>query len=194
MRRDIRSTVPLDSTFLFFEKDVETILRALFVQSYPHSEKLKRLLVLNTSDCLDNEESEVYKEILKETNLKTLIDDGYIRLSPKIRMYEHEEVRSYIMISSDNFFPNGRNPHFRDYTITFDIICHIDQWYLGDYRIRPLKIAGYIDSLLDGAKLSGIGQLNFMSGNELILNEDLAGYSLTYRMVQGNEDRIPPKE
>ena len=127
MRRDIRSTVPLDSTFLFFEKDVETILRALFVQSYPHSEKLKRLLVLNTSDCLDNEESEVYKEILKETNLKTLIDDGYIRLSPKIRMYEHEEVRSYIMISSDNFFPNGRNPHFRDYTITFDIICHIDQ-------------------------------------------------------------------
>ena len=194
MRRDIRSTVPLNSTFLFFEKDIETILKALFVQSYPHSEKLKRLLVLNTPDCLDDEESDVYKEILKEINLKTLIEKGYIKLVPKIRMSEHEEVKSYILISCDNFYPNEGNSHFRDYTITFDIICHIDQWYLGDYRVRPLKIAGYIDSLLDGAKLSGIGELNFMGGNELILNEDLAGYSLTYRTVQGNEDRIPPVE
>ena len=90
MKRDTRSTQPLNSSFLSFEKDLETILRAIFVESYPHSEQLKRLLVINNKDCLDNTESEVYKEVLARTNLHTLVRDGYIKLAPKIRMPEHD--------------------------------------------------------------------------------------------------------
>lgn len=194
MKRDTRSTYPLKSSFLSFEKDLETILRAIFVESYPHSEQLKRLLVINNKDCLDNTESEVYKEVLEKTNLHTLIKEGYIRLSPKIRMPEHEEVKSYIIISTDNFIPNAGNEYYRDCTITFDIICHIDEWELGNYRLRPLKIAGYLDGLLNNAKLSGIGTLDFVGCNELILNEDLAGYTLTYRAIHGNDDRLEPAD
>lgn len=194
MKRDTRSTYPLKSSFLSFEKDLETILRAIFVESYPHSEQLKRLLVINNKDCLDNTESEVYKEVLEKTNLHTLIKEGYIRLSPKIRMPEHEEVKSYIIISTDNFSPNDGNDYYRDCNITFDIICHIDEWELGNYRLRPLKIAGYLDGLLNNAKLSGIGTLDFVSCNELILNEDLAGYTLIYRAIHGNDDRLEPAD
>lgn len=194
MKRDTRSTIPLKSSFLFFEKDLETILKALFVESYPHSDGLKRLLVLNTKDCLDNFDSEVYKKKLEEASLSRLIKEEYVKINPKIRMPEHEEVKSYIIISCDNFTPNSTNSYYRDCTITFDIICHIDYWDIGNYRLRPLKIAGYIDGLLNNAKLSGIGTLNFISMNELILNEDLAGYSLSYRAIHGNDDRIPPKE
>ena len=194
MKRDTRSTYPLKSSFLSFEKDLETILKAIFVESYPHSEQLKRLLVINNKDCLDNTESEVYKKVLENTNLHTLIEHGYIKLEPKIRMPEHEEVKSYIIISADNFTPNRENDYYRDHTISFDIICHIDQWNLGNYRLRPLKIAGYIDGLLNNAKLSGIGTLNFVGCNELILNEDLAGYTLTYRAINGNDDRLEPVE
>ena len=194
MKRDTRSTYPLKSSFLSFEKDLETILRALFVESYPHSEQLKRLLVINNKDCLDNTESEVYKKVLEKTTLHTLVNEGYVRLSPKIRMPEHEEVKSYLLISTDNFEPNDNNDYYRDCVLTFDIICHIDEWDLGDYRLRPLKIAGYIDGLLNNAKLSGIGTLNFISCNELILNEDLAGYTLTYRAIHGNDDRLEPAE
>ena len=86
MKRDTRSTIPLKSSFLSFEKDVETILRALFVESYPHSDGLKRLLVLSTKDCLDNEESQVYKDKLEEMTLAKLIQEGYIKLNPKIIM------------------------------------------------------------------------------------------------------------
>lgn len=193
MRRDIISTVPLKSSFLSFEKDVETILKALFVQSQPHSEGLKRLLVLNTKDCLDNTTSQVYKDILDNTTLATLIQDGYIRLNPKIRMPEHEEVKAYIIISTDNFTPTT-NPQYRDCTLTFDIICHIDYWDIGNYRQRPIKIAGYLDGLLNNAKLSGIGELQFLGMNELVLNEDLAGYSLMYRATHGNDDRLPPQD
>ena len=194
MKRDTRSTFPLDSSFLSFEKDVETVLRVLFVESHPHSEALKRLLVLETKDCLDNTSSEVYRKKIEEASLAKLIQNGYIKLSPKIRMPEHEEVKSYIIISCDNFTPNKDNPFYRDCTITFDVICHLDYWDIGNYRLRPLKIIGYIDGLLNNAKLSGIGELNFLGCNELILNEDLAGYSLSYRAVHGNDDRLPPQE
>ena len=194
MKRDTRSTYPLKSSFLSFEKDLETILRAIFVESYPHSEQLKKLLVINNKDCLDNTESKVYKEVLERTNLHTLVKDGYVKLAPKIRMPEHEEVKSYIIISVDNFTPNQGNDYYRDCTISFDVICHLDQWDLGNYRVRPLKIVGYLDGLLNNAKLSGIGTLDFVGCNELILNEDLAGYTLTYRAIHGNDDRLEPKE
>lgn len=193
MKRDVISTVPLKSSFLSFEKDVETILKALFVQSFPHSDGLKRLLVLNTKDCLDNTTSQVYEDKLKEMTLAKLIKEGYIKLNPKIRMPEHEEVKSYIIISGDNFTPTS-NPVYRDCTLTFDIICHLDYWDIGDYRQRPIKIAGYIDGLLNNAKLSGIGRLEFVGMSELILNEDLAGYTLMYRATHGNDDRLPPQE
>lgn len=194
MRKDVISTIPLKSSFLSFEKDVETILKALFVESYPHNDALKRLLVLETKDCLDNTTSEVYKKKLEETNLATLIKDGYIKLSPKIRLPEHEEIKSYIIISCDNFTPNNENPFYRDCTITFDVICHLDYWDIGDYRLRPIKIIGYLDGLLNNARLSGIGKLEFLGCNELILNEDLAGYTLMYRAVHGNDDRLPPRD
>jgi len=194
MKRDIISYIPLKSSFLSFEKDIETILKALFIQSQPHSDGLKRLLVLNTKDCLDNTTSEVYKQKLAEMTLPKLIQEGYIKLNPKIRMPEHEEVKAYIIMSCDNFTPNRDNSYYRDCTITFDVICHLDYWDLGDYRLRPLKIVGYLDGLLNNAKLSGIGELNFLGCNELILNEDLAGYSLSYRAVHGNDDRLAPSE
>ena len=91
----------------------------------------------------------------------------------------------------NSFSPNGTNPEFRDCTISFDIICHTDYWELGDYRLRPLKIAGYIDAILNNCKLSGIGILNFMGCNELILDENLSGYTLMYRAVHGTDDIIP---
>lgn len=194
MRRDTRMTKPLESSFLSCEKDTETILRKLFVESQPYSDILKRLLVISTKDCLDNTESIVIQEVLKQMNLAKLRQEGYIKLEPKIRMPEHEEIKAYIIISFDNFVPNATNTFYRDCTITFDIICHTDYWDIGNYRLRPLKIAGYIDGILNNAKLSGIGTFQFMGSNQLVLNEDLSGYTLMYRAVHGNDDRIQPQE
>ena len=61
MKRDL-AIKPTDftSSFLSCEKDLEAILRRLFIESQPYSNDLKRLLVINTKDCLDNRASEVY--------------------------------------------------------------------------------------------------------------------------------------
>lgn len=194
MKRDLIRTKPLTSSFLSYEKDVETILRKLFIESKPYSDILKRLLIINTKDCLDNTESKVYEEILTTMTLAKMRENGYIKLEPKIRMPEHEEIKAYIIISFDNYTMNETNPEFRDCIVSFDILCHTDYWDIGNYRIRPLKIAGYIDGLLNDTKLSGIGKFHFLGCNQLILNEDLSGYTLSYKAIHGSDDQIPLKE
>lgn len=181
------------SSFLSCEKDTEAIIRKLFVESRPYSDLLKRLLVINTKDCLNDMTNPKYLEILKNTSVQDLHDKGYLRFSPKIELGENEEVKSYIRISYDHFTPS-KNPQFRDCIVEIDIICHPEYWDLGNYRQRPIKIAGYIDGILNNNKLSGIGTLQFAGCNEIILDENLAGYCLMYMAVHGSDDYIEEEE
>lgn len=187
-------TTNIKSTFLSCEKDAETIVRKLFVDSRPYSDELKRLLLINTKDCLDDRTNPVYNKKISNTSLGDMIDEGYIRMKPLIKLKENEEVRSYICLSFDNFTPNAKNTYYRDHIIEIDIICHIEKWDLGNFRLRPLKIAGYIDGILDQAKLAGIGTLDFITCNEIVLSEDLAGYCLMYRTVNADDDKIKSEE
>lgn len=187
-------TTNIKSTFLSCEKDAETIVRKLFVDSRPYSDELKRLLLINTKNCLDDRTNPVYNKKISNTSLGDMIDEGYIRMKPLIKLGENEEVRSYICLSFDNFTPNANNTYYRDHIIEIDIICHIEKWDLGNFRLRPLKIAGYIDGILDQAKLAGIGTLDFITCNEIVLSEDLAGYCLMYRTVNADDDKIKSEE
>lgn len=181
-------------SFLSVEKDLKAVLKKLFIESRPYSDDLIRLLVINTPDCLDDKDNPVYRDIFKSMSLGRLKSEGYIKITPKLDMPEHEEVKSYIVITIDDFTENATNPQFRDSMITFHIICHADCWDLGDFRLRPVQIAGYIDGILDNCRLSGIGTLQFIGCKEIALSADLAGYSIGYRMVHGSDDKLPPKE
>lgn len=192
----IRSAIvssEVKSSFLSIEKDIERILTKLFFEHKNDSSQLLRLLTIPMKDCLSNQSNEAYLEKINNTTLATLIEEGYIKLAPKIAMPEHEKIKSYIILSFDNFTPTS-NTEFRDCTIHFDIICHTDVWVMDNFQIRPLKIAGYIDGILNKTKLSGIGELEFMSCNELVLDEVLSGYTLSYRAVHGSDDSIPDEE
>lgn len=187
-------TTNIKSSFLSCEKDAETIVRKLFVDSRPYSDELKRLLLINTKDCLDDRTNPVYNEKIAKTSVADLMDKDYIRFRPLIAMTENEEVKSYLRISFDGFMPHKKNVYYRDHIIEIDIICHINQWELGNFRTRPTRIAGYIDGILDQTKLAGIGTLEFVSCNEIVLSEELAGYCLMYRAVNADDDRIEPEE
>lgn len=178
-----------DSSFLSCEKDTELIIKKLFVDSRPYSDELKRLLLINTKDCLDDRTNPIYIEKIQNTSIGDLIEQGYIRFKPQIAMGENQEVMSYLRISYDNFTPTT-NLHYRDCIVMIDILCHIDAWDIGNFRQRPLKIAGYIDGILNDNKLTGIGTLEFVGCNEIVLSENLAGYCLAYRAVHGDDDSI----
>jgi hypothetical protein len=177
------------SSFLSCEKDTETIIKKLFVDSKPYSDMLKRLLLINTPDCLNDMTNPIYLQKIKETSIQDLKEQGYLRFGPKIALGENEEVKSYIRLSFDHFTPS-KNEHFRDCIVEIDILCHPEYWDIGNFRQRPLKIAGYIDGILNENKLSGIGTLNFIGCNELLLDENLAGYCLMYAATHGNDDLI----
>lgn len=194
MRKDLVKP-RLDSSFLSCEKDTETILKKLFIESRPHSDVLKKLLIINTKDCLTANNPN-YERKINSMNLSDLRELGYISLESKVKFYEHEEVKSYIDISFDNFTPNVNNPEYRDCIISFDILCHTDYWDLGNYQMRPIKIVGYIDGILNNAKLSGIGVLNFLTCKRNNLDDNLSGYTLIYKAVHDvdGDDKIPSKE
>ena len=179
------------SSFLSCEKDTETIIKKLFVDSRPYSDELKRLLLINTKDCLLDKTNPAYLEKIKNTSVADLRKQQYIKTSPKLALGENEEVKSYILITFDNFTPSRDNDYFRNCVIEIDIVCNTDYWDLEGFSVRPLKIAGYIDGILNGTKLSGIGTLDFLSCNEIVLNQNLSGYCLMYSATHGNDDLIP---
>ncbi len=109
-----------------------------------------------------------------------------IKIVPKI--YVDGSVLAYIIISFDNFTPSS-NPEFRDNIITFDIICHFDQWHLKDFQLRPYRIAAEIDSMFNEQHLTGIGELHFMGASQIILNDEFAGLTLMYQAIHGGEDK-----
>ena len=164
MKKDLAlKPTEFTSSLLSCQKDLEAILRKMFGESQPYSDDLKRLLIINTKDCLDDKNNEIYINAIKNKNIAELRDAGYIKFEPKIKMPEHEQTKSYLIFSFDNFQPNLTNPQFRDCDVYIDVLCHTDYWDLGNFRIRPIKICGYIDGILNKARLSGIGTFQFLS-------------------------------
>ena len=162
------------SSFLSIEKDMEIIANMLI-----KNDNLKKLLYYTSKDCLSRP---------KLTEDETLSMFGKnIKQIPKL--YVDGSVLNYIIISFDNFTPNGTNPEFRDNIIEFDIICHFDQWQLGDFKLRPYRIAAEIDYMFNDKHLTGIGTLQFLGANNIILTDEYAGICLMYAAVHGDEDK-----
>ena len=180
----------IKSSFLSCEKDFEMIITTLFENSGAFSEDLKRLLVINTKDCLDDYDNEIYNKKLEEMTTTKMLDEGFIVMRPLKEQFEHDNENSFIFISFDKFLPGYENSYFRSHHIMIDILCPINQWELGNYRLRPFKIAGIIDGLLNQTKLSGIGLLNFIGSTEIKINDDMAGYCLIYETINADDDTV----
>lgn len=162
------------SAFLSVEKDMELITRELL-----KNERFKRLLFYNSKDAMDR------PNLTQEESLGLI--NKNIKIVPKL--YVDGSILSYVIINFDNFTPNGRNPEFRDNIIEFDIICHFDQWQMNDFKLRPYRIAAEIDSMFDGKHLTGIGELEFVGCNQIILTDEYAGLCLMYTAIHGEEDK-----
>lgn len=163
------------SSFISIEKDMGMIVDMMLKNN-----RLKKLLYYTTKDCLN-------KPNLTKEQDKQLISERYIRMIPKV--YIDKDVLNYIIISFDNFTPNMTNPYYRDNVISFDIICHMDQWELGDFQLRPYKIAAEIDTLFNNRHLSGIGTLEFLGASQIILNDEFAGITLMYSAIHSDDDQ-----
>lgn len=162
------------SSFLSVEKDAGIIVDYLLKNN-----NLKKLLYYTTPDCLT-------RPNLTEEQTFGMFGKN-IKIIPKLKV--DKEVLNYIVVSFDGFKPNLTNPEFRDNVIEIDIICHLDQWNLGDYKLRPYRIAAELDTVLNNQHLTGIGELEFALASQIILSDEFAGLCLMYRAVHGEDDK-----
>ena len=161
------------SSFLSVEKDMGIITNMMLKNN-----RLKKLLYHTTKDCLK-------KPKLTEDQTVELIGKN-IKMVPKLTV--DGSVLNYIIVTFDKF-TRTENPEFRDNIIEFDIICHFDQWQLQDFQLRPYMIAAEIDTMFNEKHLTGIGTLNFLGANQIILTDEFAGLCLMYRAVHGEDDK-----
>lgn len=172
MRKEVY-TYP-KSSFLSMEKDM-----GLIVNMIMKNERLKKMLHYTSRDCLSR------PNLTDDQSLELFGKN--IKLVPKL--FVDGSVLNYIIVSFDNFTPNASNPEFRDNLIEFDVICHFDQWTMKDFELRPYKIAAEIDSMFNDKHLTGIGTLQFLGANQMILTDEFAGLCLIYQAIHGEEDK-----
>lgn len=206
----------LESSFLSVEKDLSVIVRAIF-----DNERLKKLLYYNTKDALSRpdlsqieenlwpvtiEQGDGRKEVVvpstpehqaqllarpgaRKESPEAILFSNHVKIAPKLKV--DEEARNYVVINFDGFTGNATNPYYRDNIIEFSVVCHIEDWYLGDFKLRPIRIAAEIDSMLNDKKMSGIGRLVFLGANQIILDNEFAGMALLYTAVHSDDDKVP---
>lgn len=165
------------SSFLSTDKDL-----ALIVGKIMKNQRLLKMLYYTEKDCLkapDLSDAEIYSML-----------DKQIKIVPNIAI--QKECPNYMVVTFDHYTPNLNNPEFRDCVISFDILCHPDHWNLGNFQLRPHKIAGELDAMFDGQKLTGIGEVHFMGCDNLLLNDQLIGLTLLYKTIHGGEDKVNP--
>ena len=166
------------SSLLGMPKDAAIIIDRIL--SNPN---LLRLLVYETRDWQS-------QPLPNGDQIKELFTNHQISSVPKIKIDSKE--KTYIRLTYGTVIRNSSNPEYRDNTFGIDIICHYDNWDLGDFELRPYRVAGEIDAMLDKTHLTGIGELEFVSATPYVYNEEFAGVSLTYLAVRGHEDQKNP--
>lgn len=165
------------SSFLSVDKDLSIIINKIL-----SNDRLCKLLYYTEKDCLKAENLTMAQ--------KLSMINKQIKIVPWI--FIDKECPNYIIVSMTDFMPNDTNPEFRDCAIEIKVLCHPDHWNLGDFALRPYKIMGEIDAMLNGQKLTGIGEVTLRICSGLNMNGELCGLSATYDAVHGVEDQIKP--
>ncbi len=137
-------------------------------------EELIKLLVHTTQDALELP--------LTNEQIESVFGDQ-IKIIPAID--KEEDMKNYVVIQFGAFTPADKENEYKNYIITFDIICNMDKqnWILNDYTPRVFKIMGKIDDLINKTKIDSVGPVMFVGATQLIISEELSGFSLNYQVM-----------
>lgn len=162
------------SSFLSAEKDMH-----ILAEKICQNKRLQKLIYYTTPDALN-------RRNLNDDELLQLFQEN-IKIVPKI--YVDETALNYVFLRVNQFRRNATNPEFRNNLLEIDIVCHYDQWQMKDMQLRPYRIAGELDSMLDKEKLTGIGELEFVGADYININDEFGGICLQYLAIHGEEDK-----
>jgi hypothetical protein len=153
--------------FLDLGGDLKSIINKIL-----KNDNLVKLIYYNTPS-IENQQNLTNEQ-------KVSLINTQIKMVPKID--KDLDFKNYVIVQFDKFVSFDEGTEFKQFLLNFDIICHSDFWIMDDYMLRPFKIMNEIDSMFNKSKLNSFGPVTFLSAEQLILNENLMGYSLFYRV------------
>jgi hypothetical protein len=161
------STIPANN-FLDIGYNLKKILNRIL-----KNDNLIKLLYYNVPDATS-------QPTLSNAQKVALVND-YIKLVPKIP--KDIELKNYLIINMDQFSPIEDEYNFRTFMLNFDVLCHAEYWIMDDYMLRPFKILHELDSMFNNSKLDSMGPSVFTNATQIVLNEELMGYSIFFRIT-----------
>ena len=108
-----------------------------------------------------------------------------IMIVPKI-FDDSTEKTSYVVAMFSGFTTNSLNPDYKISTVRFDVACPYDEWILDERSLRPYLMMQEIDNMFNQAQMAGIGTLQFVRADSLVLTPQIGGYSMLYRINEFN--------
>lgn len=148
-----------------------------------NNQRICRLLKYPTKDPFEIKDPITQKDQPDVQGVELI--NKQILIVPKIFDDSTEEM-SYVVCVFDDFVVNQINPEFKISTVRFDIACPYDKWVLNGQSLRPYLIMEEIDTMFNGAKLAGIGNLQFYRADNLTLSPWIGGYSMKYKINEFN--------
>lgn len=138
------------------------------------NDKIVKLLKDTSKDALSS------LEPITQQDRLSLIKDKYITLVPYLP--KEEEVKSYLIISFDDFSPTVGTDKAMDYTMSIDVLCHRDLWTMSGLCPRPYLIMNEIKKEFHMAKLDTWGPAVFVGAPSLVANDSYMGFSMLFSM------------
>lgn len=163
------------SSFLSVDKNLSIVTNKIL-----ENQNICKMLYYTQRDCLSA------PDLTQEQKISLI--NKQILIVPHVVITD--ECPNKLVVQLTDFSPNAKNPEFRDCILRFAIICHPDHWHMGNFQLRPHKIAGELDAMFDEKKLTGIGTLQFLGCDNLVMNDQLEGLLLLYSAIQGIEDKV----
>ena len=141
------------------------------------NQRLCRLLKYQVRDPFDEKK---YKDVDGVDLL-----NKQIMIVPKI-FDDSTEKTSYVVAIFSSFMTNSLNPDFKWSTVRFDIACPYDEWVLNDQSLRHYLMMQEIDDMFNQAQMAGIGTLQFVKAESIVLTPQIGGYSMLYQINEFN--------
>lgn len=148
--------------------------------------KIINKITTNQRICrlLKYQNSNPFDPTLPDIDGLSLLNENFI-IVPKYPEIDNIE-RSYITIIFDKYIINPQNPDFKYSTVRFEVVCPYSEWIVDEGNLRPYLLMQEIDSLFNQAKLSGLGNLQFVQCVPLTLSPQMGGYTMYYQINDFN--------
>lgn len=121
----------------------------------------------------------------------TKVINHYITTYPVFEFENKEDYTQHGMINVYITTIESDHEFEANYAVLrINIVYNVDKWELINNKIRTLSISDEVVKELNGVKFSVSNTLEFDSLNELILNKQLVGYALLFKIIDGNDEII----